>query len=102
MPMDGMLTRFLMENNEVSMFELSGHSFLNHIGGPIVNKEGLVVGIEVENAYKDTLQDIDTKLKRNRKEVAAKQYNFIPFSICIHTIEIMEFMDKYNIKYKTK
>ena len=102
MPMEGMLTRYLKDKDVVSMFELSGSSFINHIGGPIINKDGEVVGIEIENAYKDALQDIDAKLKRSNTEYSVKQYNFIPFSICINAIEIMKFMDKYDIKYKTK
>ena len=101
MPMEGMLTRYLKENDVVSMFELSGHSFISHIGGPIINKKGEIVGIESSNAYKDSMQDIDSAIKRDNKEIPIKQYNFIPFSICINAIEIMKFMDKYDIKYKT-
>lgn len=102
-PLDGMLTRYLADStNKPTLFELSNSSFIGHTGGPIINKDGEIVGIQVAAAYKDTELDINAKLKRNTKEIEVKQYNFIPFSVCINVDTIREFMDKNNVKYKTK
>ena len=99
MPIDGIMTRYLKENNEVSLFEMSGYSFNNNIGGPVINKKGVIVGIQINSVVEDAVIDIETKLKRNLKEIEVKQYSFVPFSVCINSVEIMKFMNKYNINY---
>lgn len=102
-PLDGMLTRYLAdESNQPTLFELSNPSFIGHTGGPIINDLGQIVGMQVGLAYKDTEFDIDAKVKRGIKDVEVKQSGFIPFSICINIETIKEFLDKNNVKYKTK
>lgn len=100
-PLDGMLTRILIDDKKkISLFEMTNAALLGQNGGPIFNKDGYVVGLQVGNASKDIGLDINAKLKRNLKEIEVKQYSFMNFGIGINVAAIKEFLDKYNVKYK--
>lgn len=100
-PLDGMLTRILIDDKKkISLFEMTNAGLLGHSGGPIFNKDGNVVGIQIGNASKDIGLDIDTNLKRNTKEIQVKQYSFVNFGIGINVTAIKEFLDKNKVKYE--
>lgn len=100
-PLDGMLTRILIDDKKkISLFEMTNAGLLGHSGGPIFNKYGNVVGIQIGNASKDIGLDIDTNLKRNTKEIQVKQYSFVNFGIGINVTAIKEFLDKNKVKYE--
>lgn len=100
-PVEGMVTRNLLDSkNNLSMFELSNNTYIGE--GPIINKKGELVGFQVGAAFKDNEIDINTKIKRNNKEIEVKQYNFIPYSLCINIKTIKEFLDKHKVKYEEK
>ncbi|HPF82841.1 MAG TPA: trypsin-like peptidase domain-containing protein [Bacilli bacterium] len=102
-PSEGMLTRYLLDSNKnLTLFEISNYSFIGQIGGPIINKNGEIVGLLLGNAFKDAEIDINAKVKRGNKEVEIKQNNFIPLSICLNVTEIKKFLDENKVKYKTK
>ena len=99
-PLDGMLTRILIDDKQkISLFEMTNAALLGHSGGPIFNKDGVVVGIQIGNASKDIGLDIDTKLKRSTKEIAVKQYSFVSFGVGINVTAIKEFLDKHKVEY---
>jgi len=100
-PLDGMLTRILIDDkHKVSLFEVTNAGLPGHSGGPIFNKDGVVVGMQIGNASKDIGLDIDTKLKRGIKEIPIKQYSFVNFGIGINVTAIKEFLDKHKVEYK--
>lgn len=102
-PIDGMLTRYVAdEKKNLTLFELSNQAFIGHAGGPIINTNGEIVGIQMSMAYKDAYCDINANIKRDHHELDIKQYNFIPLSLCINVETIKEFLDKYNVEYETK
>lgn len=102
-PIDGMLTRYVVdEKKNLSLFELSNSAFIGHTGGPIINTKGEIVGIQMTTAYKDTYSDINANIKREQKNIAVNQYNFMPVSLCINVETIKEFLDRYNVEYETK
>lgn len=103
MPMDGMLTRNIIDNNsKVSLFELSGNSFIGQLGGPVINKNGEVVGLMLGSAYKDSELDINATIKRNCSDIKVNNYNLVPFTICSNVDAIKDFLDKNKVKYNTK
>lgn len=103
MPLDGMLTRNLLdESGNMSLFELSGNSLMGQIGGPVINTKGEIVGLKVGTAYKDPEFDIKSSIKRKLKEVNVEQYNFVPLSLCANVNTLKKFMDDNKVKYNTK
>ena len=100
-PLDGMLTRILLDDKkEISLFEMTNAALSGQSGGPIFNKDGIVVGMQIGNASKDIGLDIDTKLKRNASDITVKQYSFADFGIGINVTAIKNFLDKHKVKYK--
>lgn len=100
-PLDGMLTRILVDDKKkVSLFEMTNAALPGHSGGPIFNKDGAVVGIQIGNASKDIGLDIDTKLKRGIKDISVKEYSFINFGIGINVTAIKEFLNEHKVEYK--
>lgn len=100
-PIDGMLTRYLLDDKGNSiLFEMTNPSLLGQDGGPIVNKDGYIVGLQVGSASRDTHLDVDTDLNRNGSIVHAKQYNFMNFGLGINVRTIKNFLDEQKVKYE--
>lgn len=100
-PLDGMLTRYLIDDEKkLSLFEYTNPSLIGQQGGPIINKEGYVVGLQIGSAGKDTGLDINTKVKRKTKEIEVKQYNFMNFGIGINVSTIKEFLKENEVEFK--
>lgn len=95
-PIDGMVTRV---DNTQNIFETSTPGLRGQSGGPIFNPEGIVLGMQFMTSHMDLNFDINTKVKRG---LELKNVNFTPFinlGIGISSIEIIEFLEKNNIKF---
>lgn len=100
-PLDGMVTRYLLDNKgNNTLFEMTNPILLGQDGGSILNKDGYIVGMQAGSVSRDTYLDIDTDLIRNNSTVHAKQYNFINFGIGINVDTIKKFLDEHDVKYK--
>lgn len=99
-PIDGMMTRHLIdEERNISLFEMTNPALIGQSGGPIVNKHGYVVGLQVGTGSKDLGFTINTKIDRDNKEIDVKEYPFMHFGIGINVETIKAFMDENNVKY---
>ena len=99
-PIEGMVTRTLLdEKGNPTLFEVSNGACVGHIGGAVINKKGELIGMQIGTAYKDTGIDINSKIKRNNKEIDISEHSLIPLSICVNIEAIKEFLDKYKIEY---
>ena len=102
-PMDGIVTRLVMdENKKISMFETSSPGLRGQSGGPIFSPEGLVYGIQSFTKHLDLNFDVNQKVKRGYKE---KQVEFTPFinlGVGVASTEIIKFLNDNNIEFKSK
>ena len=102
-PMDGIVTRLVMdENGNLSMFETSTPGLRGQSGGPVFSPEGLVYGIQSMTSHLDLNFDVDQVVKRGFEE---KRVNFTPFinlGLCISSKEVVKFLKENKIDFNSK
>ena len=101
-PMDGIVTRHVIdENNVMSMFETSTPGLRGQSGGPVFSPEGIVYGIQTLTKHIDLNFDVDTEVKRG---VDNKRVTFTPFinlGVCVSSKEVIKFLDENKVEYQS-
>ena len=99
-PLDGMITRLIVEDNELVAFESSSPGLRGQSGGPVFDKDGNILGIQSLTTHLDLMFDIDYKIKKNTREYKALTKQFINLGIAISANQIIKFLDENKVKYK--
>ena len=99
-PIEGMITRFLVEQNKLFGIELSTPGLKGQSGGPLFNKSGIVYGMQSSTKHLHLGFDIEEKeLWIDNKLKKVSNYSFIHLGQCIHAEVIKEFLAENNVKY---
>ncbi len=99
-PIDGMLTRHLVENNEIFGVELSTPGLRGQSGGPLFDQNGLVCGMQSKtNALHLGFDMMDAQHIINGKAIKVNNQPFLHVGHCIHVDIIKSFLTQNNIKF---
>ena len=99
-PIEGMLTRFLAEDNKVFGIEMSTPGLRGQSGGPLFDKNGIVYGMQFSTKHLHLGFDIEDKeFIINNKIKKINNYSFIHLGQCIHVDIIKEFLKEKNVKF---
>ena len=99
-PIEGMLTRFLAEDNQIYGIEMSTPGLKGQSGGPLFNKDGIVYGMQFSTKHLHLGFDIvDKEILLNNKIKKVSDYSFIHLGQCIHVNTIKEFLSLHKVKY---
>jgi hypothetical protein len=100
-PIEGMVTRFLVDKQKMHGIEMSTPGLRGQSGGPLFDMEGYVLGMQSSTKHLHLGFDIEKKEIRvngNKKEVS--DYSFIHLGQCIHGNILKEFMREKQVKFK--
>ena len=102
-PLEGMVTRMLAsKENKIMGYEISTPGLRGQSGGPLFNKEGIVMGMQHRTKHLYLGFDIiDEEATVNSKIKGIHNQPFLHVGECIHAAVIKEFLDEHNIKYYT-
>ncbi len=99
-PIEGMVTRFLAEDNRLFGIELSTPGLKGQSGGPLFNKEGIVYGMQFSTKHLHLGFDlVEKEIVSNNKTKKVSDYSFLHLGQCIHVDTIKEFLKEKNVKY---
>ena len=99
-PIEGMLTRFLAEDNQIYGIEMSTPGLKGQSGGPLFNKDGIVYGMQFSTKHLHLGFDIvDKEILLDNKIKKVSDYSFIHLGQCIHVNTIKEFLSLHKVKY---
>jgi hypothetical protein len=99
-PIDGMLTRHLVENNEVFGVELSTPGLRGQSGGPLFDRNGLVCGMQSKtNALHLGFDMNNAEHIVNGKAIKVNNQPFLHVGHCIHVDVIKSFLAQNGIKF---
>jgi len=99
-PIEGMVTRFLVDENKLFGIELSTPGLKGQSGGPLFNKNGIVYGMQSSTKHLHLGFDIMNKeIMVNNTIKKVSDYSFIHLGQCIHVDTIKEFLKEKNVKY---
>jgi hypothetical protein len=102
-PIEGMLTRFLNDQRNVKYaFELSTPGIRGQSGGPVLDTEGKIWGMQYETAHLDLNFDVDQDVLRNGSKKRISDHAFLHVGHCIHAEVIKKFMDDNKVSYRAE
>ena len=99
-PMDGMVTRFLADKQQLYGIELSTPGLKGQSGGPLFDKTGIVCGMQFSTKHLHLGFDIENKeITVNNKKRIVSDYSIIHLGQCIHSTVIKQFLKDHAVKY---
>ena len=102
-PLDGIITRFGVDVNQIFSIEMSTPGLRGQSGGPLFDSEGLVYGMQSMTSHLHLGFDIkDKEIINDGKKTKISNYPFLHVGHCIHVDRIKEFLILHNIKFYEK
>lgn len=101
-PIEGMLTRFLgNQNGKIYGMEMSTPGLRGQSGGPLFDSSGKVCGMQSRTKHLHLGFDIEDKsIIAHGKAKKVNDYAFIHLGECIHVSVIKEFMRANNVSFE--
>ena len=99
-PIDGMLTRHLMDEQGIMGVELSTPGLRGQSGGPLFNKEGLVCGMQSATNHLHLGFDMKQQdMIANGVKIKVTNQPFLHVGHCVHADIIKAFLKQHNVAY---
>lgn len=99
-PLEGMLTRHLMDNDGVYGIELSTPGLRGQSGGPLFNSEGIICGMQSSTNHLHLGFDMKNfELQSNGQLMKINNQPFLHVGHCIHVDVIKKFLSDNGIKF---
>lgn len=99
-PLDGIITRFGVENEQLISIEMSTPGLRGQSGGPLFDTDGLIYGMQYMTSHLHLGFDIkDKEIIHDGKKTKISNSPFLHVGHCIHVDRIKEFLNLHNIKY---
>lgn len=99
-PSEGMITRFVGENNEITGIEMSTPGLRGQSGGPLFGVEGTVYGMQSHTMHLHLGFDmIDHEVNTKFGNEKISNFPFLHVGRCIHAIQIKKFLHEHDLEY---
>ena len=99
-PIEGMVTRFLAEQNKLYGIELSTPGLRGQSGGPLFDEKGRILGMQFSTKHLHLGFDlVDKEIMVNNGVKKISDYSFLHLGQCIHSETIKEFLREHNVKF---
>jgi hypothetical protein len=99
-PIEGMITRFLIDDGKQMGIELSRPGLRGQSGGPLFNEEGVIQGMQYSTKHLHLGFDIENKeISVNGEKKEVNDYSFIHLGQCIHVSILKEFMSEKGVEF---
>ena len=99
-PIEGMLTRHLMQNGEIAGIELSTPGLRGQSGGPLFNQDGQICGMQSSTNHLHLGFDMKNfEYKINGRSIKVTNQPFIHVGRCVHVDVIKKFLKENNLKF---
>ena len=99
-PIEGMITRFIGENNQLSGIELSTPGLKGQSGGPLFNSQGIIYGMQSSTRHLHLGFDLENKeMLLGNKIKKVTDYSFLHLGLCIHVDIIKNFLREKSVPF---
>ncbi len=100
-PIEGMVTRFLAENNQLYGIEMSTPGLKGQSGGPLFDEQAVVYGMQFSTKHLHLGFDImDKEIRTTNGVRKVTDYSFLHLGQCIHSEIIKQFMRDHNVEFQ--
>jgi len=102
-PIEGMITRFLADQNGKYGIELSTPGLRGQSGGPLFDSDGIVYGMQSRTKHLHLGFDIENKeILSKGKLKKVNNYSFLHLGECISVKVIKDFLKQNNVSFQEK
>jgi hypothetical protein len=102
-PIEGMLTRHLVDEGKIIGIELSTPGLKGQSGGPLFNEEGLICGMQSSTNHLHLGFDMKNfEYKTGGKSIKINNQPFLHVGHCVHVDIIKDFLTTNSIKFYEK
>jgi Trypsin-like peptidase domain len=99
-PIEGMVTRFLADNNGIAGIEMSTPGLRGQSGGPLIDDKGIVYGMQFSTKHLHLGFDMmDKEILINNKPKKVSDYSFLHLGQYVHVNVIKDFLRDKKIKF---
>ena len=98
-PIEGMVTRMLGPGGTVVGFEVSTPGLRGQSGGPVLDTEGRVWGMQASTAHLDLAFDVDMQVVRQGNKKQVKESAFLHVGHCVHVDVLKAFMREHRVHF---
>lgn len=99
-PIEGMVTRFLADNNGIYGIEMSTPGLRGQSGGPLFDDKGTIYGMQFSTKHLHLGFDlIDKEIMVNNHLRKVSDYSFLHLGQCIHAEVIKKFLRENNVPF---
>ena len=99
-PIEGMLTRHIVNEGEMAGLELSTPGLRGQSGGPLFTRDGRVAGMQSSTNHLHLGFDMKNfEYKTNGRLIRVNNQPFLHVGHCIHADIIKKFLRENNIKF---
>lgn len=99
-PIEGMITRFLADNNGLYGIELSTPGLRGQSGGPLFDQKGIIYGLQYSTKHMHLGFDLEnTEIMVNNISRTVSDYSFLHLGQCIHVSAITSFLRQHKIPF---
>jgi hypothetical protein len=100
-PLEGMVTRFLVEQKlGIYGIEMSTPGLRGQSGGPLFDEKGIVYGMQYSTKHLHLGFDLEDKeIVINNQIKKVSDYSFIHLGQCIHVNAIKQFLNQHQVKF---
>jgi len=100
-PMDGMVTRHVVDNTgAVVAFEMSTPGLRGQSGGPAFDVDAKVWGMQSRTGHLDLDFDVDQKVIRSGLPTRVQDSAFLHVGICVHVDVLKSFMQNHGVDFQ--
>ena len=99
-PIDGIVTRLLSENGNITGIEMSTPGLRGQSGGPLFDTNGLIYGMQSATRHLHLGFDIeDREVLVNGRKSRVSNYPFLNVGQCVHVDAIKAFLRERKVKF---
>lgn len=102
-PLEGMITRFVIDKNEITHIELSTPGLRGQSGGPLFDSEGIVYGMQSHTMHLHLgfdMKEHEVNTKFGQEKIS--NFPFLHVGRCVHSIQIKKFLHENDVEYFVK
>lgn len=100
-PIDGIITRHVAENGQITGLELSTPGLKGQSGGPLFDKQGVICGLQSSTVSLPLgFDQVNREIMIDGKTQKVSNHPFLHLGRCVHVDVIKKFLDEQGIKYQ--
>ncbi|HEY7001945.1 MAG TPA: trypsin-like peptidase domain-containing protein [Candidatus Udaeobacter sp.] len=98
-PIDGMVSRLLVDGSATVGFELTTPGLRGQSGGPAFDHEARIWGMQSETWHLDLNFDVAQDVFRQGKKKKVTSFSFLHVGRCVHVDVLKQFMRKHGVSF---